>query len=227
MESRSRAAGWLERVQQELACIDCGYSLQGLRGDRVVCPECGLGIDLAALVTKRWTGPWYRAPGFNTLLWPVAWLLTSGAALLLLSSWERNQAVASTHWTIIATTGIALIWLIMMIRLRWSPMGWEAVGLAALGHAVLAGYLAGVIGLIGSSCLCMTVAFAAGAGGIVGFLPTLSAFIALPPSAIILLLASRWCGRFIARRCIRFHYRKAVTALPDADGMATPQEKPS
>ncbi|MHC4109101.1 MAG: hypothetical protein ACYSTY_13560, partial [Planctomycetota bacterium] len=69
--SRRRRAG-VEKLREELACPRCEYSLKGLRGDVVTCPECGTECDLAKLMLGQWVGPWYRAPGFGRILAPVA-----------------------------------------------------------------------------------------------------------------------------------------------------------
>ena len=47
----------VEAIQRDLACPACGYNLRGLTGDVIPCPECGTDVDIARLVTQKWTKP--------------------------------------------------------------------------------------------------------------------------------------------------------------------------
>jgi len=57
-----------DQILNDLACPQCQYNLRGLRGAFVICPECGLGCDVAQMIARQWMGPWYNAPGFTQLL---------------------------------------------------------------------------------------------------------------------------------------------------------------
>ncbi len=70
--SQRRRIG-VDQVRQELTCPQCDYSLQGLAGDLVTCPECGTRSDLPKLIPRWGFSPWYRAPGFSRILRPLAW----------------------------------------------------------------------------------------------------------------------------------------------------------
>ena len=68
---------------RELTCPRCGYSLYGLGGSVVQCPECGTLCNVARPIAAQWRKPWYKAPGFNTLVWLSACATISAAGLLL------------------------------------------------------------------------------------------------------------------------------------------------
>lgn len=61
----------VEVIANDIACPTCEYNLRGLRGSVVECPECGALCDVVTLVLRRWTKPWWKAPGFNDLIYPT------------------------------------------------------------------------------------------------------------------------------------------------------------
>jgi hypothetical protein len=62
----------VDQIRQDLACPGCQYNLRGLSGVRVTCPECGQGINIAQLIARKWTGAWYRAPGYSRVFFTRA-----------------------------------------------------------------------------------------------------------------------------------------------------------
>src|SRR5688572_12808451 len=86
----ARGAEHVETLRESLACPACAYSLRGLEGDDITCPECGLEINVPALISQQWSRPWWEAPLYNTIALPLAW------ALLILMASPAAFGVAST-----------------------------------------------------------------------------------------------------------------------------------
>lgn len=193
----------VEAIREDLACPHCDYNLRGLVGDFVDCPECGQSCDVAALVTARWTGKWYRAPGLNRLLWPTGAAVIGGMVAFMI--WVRFE-MSDPY------TGGNSIWpgAIMIVTLMvWSVLMWRAAGafmspgqgvlLALLAHVLFAGYFFGLLGFVsGVVTLVMRLM-----GETVGF---------IGPVLIVVAVAVMWgCRRgekFIAAQCIRRYLQK-------------------
>ena len=136
----------LEGIQQDLACPGCEYNLRGLRGEVVICPECGGRVDVARLINKRWTGPLFNVPGYSRILVPVAWLVIGAqlTSLPLVFELSRNLVPGLT---VICIMAVIFGWLCLMFGLaRFMPRG-RAIWLALFAHALFAGYAAGVAGI--------------------------------------------------------------------------------
>ncbi len=177
-------------LREELTCPGCGYSLRGLPGDVATCPECGVRCDLAKLMMREWIGPWYRAPGFNRVLFPVAWPGFGWWVLLFVWLYETQAFGRPPILTLLLAAVLVAGWSWSMWRLRLFMPRWEAVVLALFAHALLLGYLAGLIGVI---------AF------VLQAIKTRSVALAAPMVAFFagLMLLCRRGERFIAERCIR------------------------
>lgn len=130
----------------DIACPRCEYNLRGLVGPVVVCPECGLESDVPELAARRWDKPWYKAPGFNTLIWPAfcGWLWVF-FVLPVTAVTIGDQTATVT----IGLLGLA-VWAGLMYRAYRVFDEALAVGLALAGHLLVAGFVAGVFGLIWS-----------------------------------------------------------------------------
>jgi len=120
----------LAENRRDIACPGCDYNLRGLRGDVVTCPECGATCDIGQLVARRWTKPWYYAPGLNWVMLPCAYALRVALS---------TRFIDVDKSTVLAVAVLLLIgWLLLMYR-AWrvfrSPVG---VALALLMHVALA-----------------------------------------------------------------------------------------
>ena len=71
-----------ERLREEAVCPGCDYSLHGLPGDVITCPECGRKINMVAFLKDRWMGPWYSVPGYNAIVAPAIWIVFIPAIVL-------------------------------------------------------------------------------------------------------------------------------------------------
>ncbi|MFP4225062.1 MAG: hypothetical protein ACLFVN_13480, partial [Phycisphaeraceae bacterium] len=147
----SAAEAPIEAVRRDVACPECGYNLRGLTGPVVACPECGHEADIAKLVARRWDRPWWKAPGFNTLLLPAAALALGvafggigiGFALANLQPANPGLVFASAAMALMAVWG----WLMW----RTTRLFDAATGplLALLAHVALVVEAAGVILFLG------------------------------------------------------------------------------
>lgn len=204
-------------IAQDVECPSCGYNLRGLRGSIVTCPECGTRSDAAKLVSQRWTKPWHRAPGFNTLLVPCAWFAASYLLLVLIdvAGFARiHQPLfnVSRGWTATVSAPLITAALFLLFLLVWLWLMWRAwrlfqsmrgVWLALLAHGVFVGYLFVVLTGLG---------FLLNGVLMLGDEPV-SAAILLLVSATLLIGGVWLCRRgerYIASQCIRRYLDQQV-----------------
>ena len=118
----------VDEIRFDLACPNCEYNLRGLSGAEVSCPECGTLCNVAQLVSRRWTRPWWNAPHFNRVIVPAAW-----AYVFFVFGW---LAVAATGAELAVFAASALIWAGLMYR-AWAVFrDWRGVAYPLLAHAV-------------------------------------------------------------------------------------------
>ena len=95
-----RGEAQLEKLRDEATCPSCEYSLRGLAGDVVTCPECGCMVEIVDLLAGRWKQPLRNAPYFNLLTIPVGWLLIS-SILFVFSMYRIEDAeLVYSFWQI-------------------------------------------------------------------------------------------------------------------------------
>lgn len=188
-----------QKVRDELECPQCGYSLRGLPGDVVHCPECGHECNITAMMTRQWRGPWQRAPGFNRLVWPLAWLLIGGMVGLLLLAYDM-----ALGWSGVVTTLsfaiVVMIWIWMLRSVRDVPTPGAGIGLALLAHVLFAGYIGGIVLIV------MLLARAANSAS--GLLVAM--FLGLMAVPIFMFWLMRRGEKYIARRCINAWVNRPV-----------------
>ncbi len=190
----------IDEIQRDLACPKCEYNLRGLRGAVVDCPECGERCDIVAMVTQRWTKPWYTAPGLTELYAPCSWLVVMGVfgmPCFLSASQDRFQAMMTTL-VFVGVYGV------MMFRAWWVFRSAEGIRLSLLAHAIFAGYLAGVVPILFVIISIAMVALKVSHTPDEWLWPFVIGLI-LTPAGILLLRLGRRTERKIAERCIR-HY---------------------
>ncbi len=202
----------VEQLREELACPQCDYSLRGLGGDIVTCPECGTTCDLPKLLLRRWIGPWYRAPGFNRIILPLVWPGIGGWVILLALVLELQFAHPPV-WTSVVAFVVLTGWLLSLWLASNLMPGNRALWLSALAHVLFVGYL---IAVVGSIWLIGAASFAGSPGTgamlIVGLVP---------------LAALAYLGRkgekFIAERCIREYLIEAAAPSAPASASMEPE----
>lgn len=128
----------------DVACPDCGYNLRGLPGPIVNCPECGLRSDVPVLAARQWDKPWYRAPGFNALMWPAAWMWIS----FLIFAFVDATVSLGTASALASCLVVIVGWSWLMVRASRVLDGEVGVWLALLMHVLVAGYLVGLVGVL-------------------------------------------------------------------------------
>ncbi len=189
-------------IDIDIACPDCEYNLRGLPGPVVSCPECGLRSDVPVLASRQWDKPWYRAPGFNTLMGPAA-LFTIGWFLGPIVSGLLGHNQAATYAVMLLAAGLWVWLMIRAAKLLGGPVG---IWLALLSHLLVIGYLASLLGII--SMVVITIRAL-----VIQQVDTLSAVYVSLGFAVFLLIiwGCRRIERAIAGVCIRHHLRRRTT----------------
>lgn len=180
-----------EQLRKEAVCPGCNYSLRGLPGDVVTCPECGREINMVAFLKDRWTGSWYSVPGYNAIVAPAIWIVVPLFALLIwptLGISDKYPSVAIVVYMI-----ALLVWVWLMLRLRHHHDNGKAPLLALLAHAVVAGYLVGGFTVFGS--LIQSVETISKGGSVAPF--------AMLILGVIMLWLAKRGEKFLAARCIQ------------------------
>lgn len=183
--------GKAERIRSELTCPQCDYSLRGLHGDVVTCPECGHECNVTAMMTRRWTGPWYNAPGFNTLLGPLVWFVLLSSSGVLVVVYEQSNG-GNGLIALLTYTAITIVWIVLLWRVRDVPTEGQGLRLALLAHGLFAGYIGGIIAIV------MMIGAIVNASGVVRY-----AAVVLLPAGIGVLLLMRRGEKYIAQQCIK------------------------
>lgn len=199
----TRGGQLVDSSRDKLACPTCGYSFRGLVGAVITCPECGQRVDVATLVTQLWTKPWYRAPGFNLLLFPTVVIVIGAiASFVAWASWDSGGGARELPGLMAAGTGVVWMASIAIACARFRTM--RATAYALLAHAAFVVYVAAVVGGLLSAAR-LVVAIGSGSGSFVVWLAPL-AFCAG------LLYVGRRLERAIAAYCIREYL--AATVAP-------------
>lgn len=219
---RAAAHATVDAISQDISCPGCGYNLRGLGGSIITCPECGVCCDAARLVAVRWNKPWHRAPGFNTLLLPIVWIVLAPLVFLLSLIGLDRMATGITSdprtWfgTSIGMLNIAVVftlffagWLWLMWRAWRVFHGMRGIWLALLAHVLTVGYLASIIyGVVLLS------------SGIFTFMGAPAYGILVSGLGLTLLVGGVWVcrrgERYIARQCIRRYLDEQVIVDPAA-----------
>lgn len=210
-DAPARSACGAAVLEQDVGCPNCGYNLRGLGGGDVVCPECGLGSNIARLLTRRWDQPWWRAPGYNKMSVPAAWAFIS-----LLASMCVISGVVDSYGDL---RGLMIFVLVMLtivggwvglMAWTWRTMGGiVGAAYAMLAHACLVGYALGILFFV---------------GGLVRLVASISDTFGVSPSDYVLatlalvgglglILMSRWFEKLIAAYCIKLYLNRAPTTI--------------
>jgi hypothetical protein len=186
----------------DIACPDCEYNLRGLPGPIVDCPECGLTTDVPVLAARQWDKPWYRAPGFNTLMWPAVVAFIGWITTTVVSTLSGPNQWATYAWMLLALA----IWLWLMFRATKLLKGSVGFFLALLAHALVLGFLVGIVGLM-VMAIATVLDLIQGDTDLVGTLSGVAWLVGFS----VLLWVCRRIERAIAGVCIRHHLRRKPT----------------
>jgi hypothetical protein len=188
-----------EEIRQGITCPQCEYDLRGLPGAVVICPECGLEVDVAKVVVSRWTAPWYRAPGLNALFLPLAWIFLATLIAICAGLVLFEFHMRSTPWVALFTAVLIIgVWLILLARLRNRLDNDMAIPLALFAHVVFVMYIAAIVMFLPAIILMMDAVFHGTAIAAIIHAVWLA-------FSIGLFWAARWSERYIASHCIRQH----------------------
>jgi hypothetical protein len=156
-------------------------------------------IDVAALITAGWRGPWWSAPGYSRVCYPAACgTVLVPAVLIVFGMIDQLTSLGQAA----AVGGIMLglgLWL-TLFAFPTNMFGMDrGVALALLAHGLVVGYFVGVVaavvGLIGALSTAGTQrAWALAAMGL----------------GVLAIYASRRGERYIAACCIRRYIRTLV-----------------
>lgn len=200
----------LREIQEDLACPGCGYNLRGLIGESVTCPECGQSIDVANLIGKRWTGPWYGAPGYTSICIPAAASLPYAIVTLVAMANYQRPDVFRAGWWIVFSLAYLPLWILAMNFARRSFDAKNWLWLSLLAHVVVALYMVGALGLIINVLellMSMTSRY-----GVIYVIQGMTILV------MVLLLVVGWLvERYIARHCIRRYLRRQACESGAAD----------
>lgn len=185
-----------QAIRDGLTCPACQYSLRGLLGDDINCPECGQRMNIPGLMSAKWSKPWWEAPLYNTLALPVCWAALAVLVLMVIGTLSRD--IAHPRATALAWTAFAAIaWLFLLAYMQKRFGSAEGIWLSLLLHLVVPFYLVGIIGALG-----MTIRFVSG----LRTLWIVSLYNGLGLALFLgLIIAARLLERFVGQRCIRRH----------------------
>ncbi|MFI4861310.1 MAG: hypothetical protein ACIAXF_11580 [Phycisphaerales bacterium JB063] len=213
-------SGW----ETDLGCPQCGYNLRGLpyvargRGEPgsgllVDCPECGVRSDLGELAQRRWDKPWYKAPGFNLMTSPVAWLLLCGVGSVLFSVALRDAMRGSASMLMLMAFSMIVLtgWIGLLVWVYHRCGGVVGVLFSLLGHVIFVGYLAGLI-LVVSGAISTVVFFIDRRPGGSFEAMRLALAIGMLLGGVVLFVVGRICEKQVAGHCIRVYLRRKTTA---------------
>lgn len=181
------------RLRDELTCPQCDYLLRGLEGAVVICPECGTRCDITLMMTRQWTAPWFRAPGFTKLMLPLTWLAVWSMGLVLGLLYETLEVRDVPYVSLCLYASVLVGWIAL---LRWvrntggEGKGWK---LALLAHVLFAGYIVSIFALL----MMVIEAFTMGYWVMAVILLAMSAL----PMGLLWLM--RRGEKYIAKQCIK------------------------
>ncbi|UCD76713.1 MAG: hypothetical protein JSV91_07255 [Phycisphaerales bacterium] len=202
----ARGVEKLEGIQQDLACPACEYNLRGLRGEVVVCPECGMRIDAARLISRKWTGPWHSAPHYTSLCLPTVIAMAYAVSIVVGSAWlgsEFPDLLQVPEWLLgtvltLMMWGSLLTWMVHRFGDR------KGLWLSLLAHVILFCYLVGALGGVLFLLLEADALLSGQWVQILRYCLGLCFFAAL-------VLAGQLGERYIARQCIRRHLQRQAS----------------
>lgn len=204
------------RAKDRLRCRGCGYSLRGLPGVHVRCPECGrINHVLHALSRRR--SDWSS----NRLYQPLNRAATAGVSmtfawlLAALVTWPMPLLPLIVVIAIVLTVG----WAVLLRRAATTGLtATHAVLMAAVLHGVVAGYLVAMLGVMATLFFLLPISYlTAGIGNV-----NISGLIWIGAGALITVSGLGligWLSHVVDRRiglaCLRRSIESPPTRLRD------------
>ncbi len=185
-----------------LVCPACGYSLVGLRGPIIQCPECGTTCDINHII-KHARIDWFRNSQYQMLSRPPMVISAGGLICLLLAVAFGLNPVTGSLVSFIACITI-LIWTIMLAIIMIREGDVEILWLLILLHVVYVGFVVLVLGaMITFVIMAIRVVDAIGQNQTASAVVAAATAIAACGIGMGSLMALRALDRYVGRRCIR------------------------
>src|SRR5437763_4674843 len=115
----------------KLVCPNCEYSLRGLSGAYITCPECGAFCDVVEIIRHQ-PIDYFQIPEYRRMAAPAVSLIVGAFALILLAA-----LIGDVGWVaMVGGTGVLIWWAVKMAAATANGSGAEALRLIVLLHGV-------------------------------------------------------------------------------------------
>ena len=187
----------IEKLREEATCPGCEYSLRGLSGEVITCPECGLIVDLVSLLKSQWTGPWHKLPTFKAIVRPV-FILMCGLFVGYAADGITNHKFIGLAISCFAVA----MWGWYMVGLWRRCQLIHALKLSLLALVVYGGYFVGLFCVfVGLICVFMILLALISPSGIVQVVSGIILFLVGIATWVIWQIGDR----YIASQCVRLY----------------------
>jgi len=184
-----------------VSCPNCGYSLRGLAGVDVVCPECGIHLDVAELIRHRpldrLDNPVYRRAARPAIM------LACGLALFAVMLFIVGGYRPDSLWINGFAMAVLIAWMIPL-AIALATMHGSFIWLTFLLHLVYVGIVIGVLGGVAWFILdVIRCTQSIAASDMTGAIRQAIGSMVAAVIAIVSLSILRRLDRHIGRRCLR------------------------
>ena len=183
----------IEKLCEEATCPACEYSLRGLPGEVVICPECGQTIDIVQFVTTHWDGSWHQVPTFKTIRRPAYFL----ALLMFVMLFWFITGGAQNHkaFGLSVTCFMFSLWVWQILKMWQQYKRVRTLMLSLLAHLVIAGYMIGVLFV-----LQIVLLFIYSTTNMLGWMS-----VPVFAAGIVILGICQYSDKLIASECVRLY----------------------
>ncbi|XAL99804.1 hypothetical protein OT109_00135 [Phycisphaeraceae bacterium D3-23] len=209
-----------------MGCPQCGYNLRGLpfvTGEPglasallVDCPECGVRSDIGELAQRRWDKPWYKAPGFNLMTAPVAFLLFGIIGALIAFGVLIAAVGGSGTTTMLVTMALSMVVLAGWVGMLWWVYakcgGVVGVLFSLLAHLIFVGYLAGLIFIVSGVVTSFIFLSDTRRGTSGNNIVEIALGVGMVLGGVVLFVVGRICEKQVAGHCIRLYLKRGTTS---------------
>lgn len=191
----------LEMLRDEAMCPQCEYSLRGLDGDVVTCPECGVNVDIVTLIKIQWNGSWHQLPTYKAISAPafvLVFLMIGMFVGLLADGIKHHEAIG-----LAISSYLIALWSWRMFKLWNRFEGGYALKISLLAHVVFAGYLIGIF------CVFMIlISFVSPTGFM-----QIAVGIILFAMGVAILVACQFGERYVSSLCVRLYLKEQANLI--------------
>ncbi|HWB19004.1 MAG TPA: hypothetical protein VG711_01795 [Phycisphaerales bacterium] len=204
-------------LRDNLHCPQCQYSLRGLPGPDIRCPECGRTWQSPELIAQFWKRKWWHVPAFTTVCLPGFFLFLA-LIVLFLASVIVVDSHAMSMPVFIAVYSAAMLagWTYLCIRAVRIFGSSFAIAPIAVGHLAMVSLMAGAFAIFSSIILLLDA--------LMGPSASTASFVLVFLAGLCLLMLGRAAERWIARLCL---HQFIVNVVPTAAQPESPPSTPS